>query len=86
MFCLKVGYDNLGLSIDFEFPAVATNEAKNKKAKAQITIPTPTEYKLPAKLENRLKSCGRKVNIYSRINIKIKPVDINTYLHHLVSL
>ncbi len=32
-----------------------------------------------------MKSCSRKIKILSRINIRIKPEDINVYLHHLKS-
>ena len=85
-----VGYDNLGLAIDFEFPELAdSNKTANQKGKktqkAQVVIPTPIKYQLPSKTEDLLKACGRKVNVYSRINIKIKPTDINNYLHHLVN-
>jgi RNase P/RNase MRP subunit p30 len=48
-------------------------------------IPKPKEYKIPHKLQSRLESMCRKVKILSRINIRIKPEDINVYLHHLKS-
>ena len=76
-----VGYDNLGLSIDFEFPLI-----EKSKAKGKIVIPTCSTYELPAKLAARLKSVGRKIKILNRINVKIKPADINTCLQHLVYL
>jgi hypothetical protein len=86
-----VGYDNLGLAIDYEFPELndsskASNQKGKKAQKAQVVIPTPIKYQLPSKTEDLLKACDRKVNIYSRINIKIKPTDINNYLHHLVNI
>jgi hypothetical protein len=88
----------LGLAIDFEFPQIkndqrsenngASNNSNNNKSKKyikpQATIPNAIAYQMPSKLEARLKILGRKINIYSRINIKIKQSDINNYLHHLV--
>ena len=74
--------------MDFEFPQVRKDaENKSKKdVKPQATIPSANAYKLQPKLEARLKVLGRRVSIYSRINIKIKPSDINNYLHHLVRI
>ena len=77
---ILVGYDNLGLSIDFEFPLI-----EKSKAKGKIVIPACSSYQLPAKLAARLKSAGRKIKIFNRINVKIKPADINTCLQHLVN-
>jgi predicted DNA-binding protein len=84
-----VGYDNLGLAVDYEFPQIQkgdTSKQSKKDLKPQATIPNATVYNLPEKLEQRLKILSRKVKIFSRINIKIKPADINTYLHHLVNV
>jgi len=86
---LKVGYDHLGLAIDYEFPdKPAVTDQKNKKNenKYKVFIPEPVVLKLNSKLEKRLQSAGRQVKIYSRINIKIKPADINSHLHHLVRI
>ncbi|CAF0907312.1 unnamed protein product [Brachionus calyciflorus] len=85
---IKLGYDNLALSIDFEFPNVASiksKDQKKKESKPQLNIPTPKAYKLPPKIADRLNLLSKKINLFSRINIKIKPNDINTYLHHLKS-
>lgn len=82
---LKVGYDNLGLAIDYEFPSEdSTNRFKNKADRSKITIPPPTNYTIPLSLATRLKNAGRNIKIFNRINIRIKPSDINTYLQHLV--
>lgn len=85
----KVGYENLGLAIDFEFPVVVKElgpKSGKKEQKPQITVPSAVPYEMPDKLKHRLKLLSRKINIYTRINIKIKSADINTYLHHLASL
>ncbi len=72
--------------MEFEFPNITDakvgKKSDNKSKKA--AIPEPQCYKLPTKLESRLKNAGRKINIFNRINIKIKPSDINTCLQHLV--
>ena len=91
---LKVGYDNLALAVDYEFPSSTSQNKpeqqgnkKNKKDgsnKPVINIPLAKSYKLPQALQDRLNSCSRKIKIYSRITVKIKPGDINTCLHHLV--
>lgn len=81
-----MGYNEIALAIDFEFPPTGprNKEQKKKENKPQIIIPAPKNYKILPKLSNRLDLFSRKIKIYSRINIKIKPTDINTYLHHLV--
>lgn len=79
----KVGYDAIGLAVDFEFPNVS--ETKPKKAdKSRIQFPAPMKYELPPKLSSLLSTYGRKIQIFTRINIKIKQADISTHLHHLV--
>ena len=81
----QVGYDNLGLAIDYEFPIPdATNRSKNKADRFKISIPQPKTYTVPNSLATRLKNSGRNIKIYNRINIRIKPSDINTHLQHLV--
>lgn len=86
---IRLGYDNIGLAIDYEFPSKKQDESssnqKNKRAVSQVLLPKPIQYSLPAKLEARLKSCSRKIQILSRINVRIKPEDINTHMHHLKS-
>ena len=82
-----VGYDNLGLAIEYEFPAAKKNPDSNKNKKeprSQAVIPCAKKYELPVHLATRLKNCSRHINIYSRITIRIKQEDINTHLHHLV--
>ena len=75
------------MAIDYEFPVVeSTNKSKKADNRAKITVPSPKTYTLPMQLETRLKNAGRNIKIYNRINIKIKPGDINTCLQHLVSL
>lgn len=81
---VKVGYDTLGLTVEYEFPEVASKGEKKKEPKQAISIPFAKPYKLPDHLQSRLDSCSRKIKIYSRITIKIKPTDINTHLQHLV--
>ena len=87
----QVGYDNLALTVNFEFPSAPVGDAKGKKGgaaaadKGRIVLPEATKYELPAKLDSLLKIYGRKVNIYSRLNIKVKHVDLNSRMHHLVS-
>lgn len=78
----------MALSVDFEFPAAGskTNEQKKKENRQLVVVPPPKNYKIQQKLANRLDIFCRKIKVYSRINIKIKPNDINTYLHHLVIL
>ena len=78
------------MTVDFEFPnAPSANEAKGKKGggaadRGRVAIPEATKYELPAKLESLLKIYGRKITIYSRLNVKVKPADMNSKLHHLV--
>lgn len=86
MSLILVGYNEIALAIDFEFPPAGpkNKEQKKKENKPQIVIPAPKNYAIPPKLANRLDIFSRKIKVYSRINIKIKPGDINTYLHHLV--
>lgn len=77
----------MGLAIDYEFPDRAQAESGQKKKnenKTKITIPEPVAFKLNSKIEKRLQLAGRNIKIYSRINIKVKPSDINQHLHHLV--
>lgn len=78
----------MGLAIDHEFPenksAETGKKSKKNENKSKVTIPEVVNYKLPSKLEKRLLLAGRRIKIYSRINIKIKSSDINTNLHHLV--
>lgn len=75
----------MGLAIDYEFPDRSQLTKSNKGAGgAKVTIPEPVIYKLSSKLEKRLELAGRKINLYSRINIKVKSSDINSNLHHLV--
>lgn len=84
---IKLGYDNLGLAVEFEFPSVVNNklgDGKKKEPKAQINIPMAKVYKLPGHLQARLEAVSRRIKIYSRITIRIKPSDIKNYLHHLV--
>lgn len=78
---IKLGYDNLGLATNFEFPE--SNKNKQKADRTKVVIPAPKAYKLPLKFEERLKSMGRVIKIYSRINVRVQPTDINTNLQHL---
>lgn len=60
-------------------------KANKKEARQAVSIPCAKVYKLPKYLQDRLDSCSRRVKIYSRLTVKIRPADINTQLHHLVS-
>lgn len=63
------------------------NSGKKNQAKSSeklVSIPNAKPYKLPKYLQDRLDSCARRVKIYSRLTVKIRPTDINTHLHHLV--
>lgn len=82
-YAIRLGYDNLGLAIDYEFPTTDTNNKHKKAEKQKIIVPSPNVYDLPHKLKARLKNTGRNIKIYNRINIKVKSVDINTNLQHL---
>lgn len=72
----------MGLAINFEFPE--SNKHKQKADRTKVVVPAAKPYKLPSKLEARLKSIGRAVKIYTRINVRVQPTDINTNLQHLV--
>jgi hypothetical protein len=93
LFLFIVGYNNLGLSVDFSFGSSSSDSASNeatpnakKKNKgggkgSQLKIPVPIDYKLPDKLINKIGD--RKIKILTRINIRIEQQDINKNLHHL---
>ena len=80
------------MTVNFEFPNAppAAAEGKGKKGgtasadRGRPVIPEATKYELPVKLESLLKVYGRKITIYSRLNVKVKPADMNSKLHHLV--
>ncbi len=71
----QVGYNNLALAIDFEFPA---------KKEKQIQFPNKSGFILAHKFSEKLKRHSRQIKILDRVTIKIKDTDLNTYLHHLV--
>jgi hypothetical protein len=74
----QVGYNNLALATDFEFPA-------KKEKQQQIQFPKRSGFQLSAKLNEKLRRLSRKIKVLDRITIKIKDNDLNTFLHHLVS-
>jgi len=61
----------------------STTRTKKSDTRSKVNVPGPRVYTLPFQLEDRLKNAGRNIKIYSRINIKIKPGDVNTNLQHL---
>ena len=80
----EVGYDNLALAVDYEFPKAQQLDDKKTKGKgggggggkkqqqekaAKVTVPEPLVYQMPAPIQGRIKNAGRKVHIYTMINI-----------------